>query len=232
MRHAKRRSTLLTVAALLLATGFVTPGTSAAADEGGGYVTTLHRAVASLPVDQEHNDGYKRSSFKHWTDEDKDGCPTRSEVLQEESLAAVTTGPGCKVTGGRWLSYYDGQEISDVRKLDIDHLVPLLESWGSGAWSWSADRRERYANDLGDSRALVAVSAQQNRSKGGKDPAEWLPAAEGARCRYVSEWTAVKLRWGLSADPGEHGMLKQLAAACPDDQLKVILAAPGGQEGP
>lgn len=38
---------------------------------------------------------------------------------------------GCKLSGGRWLSYYDGQAVTDPAKLDIDHMVPLAEAWDS-----------------------------------------------------------------------------------------------------
>jgi hypothetical protein len=33
------------------------------------------------------------------------------------------------LTGGKWLSSYDGIKYSDASKLDIDHLVPLAEAW-------------------------------------------------------------------------------------------------------
>jgi len=224
------RSGFWSGAALLLAAAFVAPAAHAAADDDGVYVTTLRAAVASLPVAEEDNEGYKRTSFKHWTDADSDSCSTRSEVLQEEALSAVTTGPGCKVTGGMWLSYYDGQEVTDPRKLDIDHLVPLKEGWGSGAYAWSAHRRELYANDLSDPRALVAVSAAQNRAKADKDPADWLPADAAVHCQYIGEWTAIKLRWGLSADQREYDTLNRIAATCPDSKLGVILA-PADDEG-
>ncbi|GGT01368.1 hypothetical protein GCM10010270_86390 [Streptomyces violaceus] len=58
--------------------------------------------------------------------------------------------------------------------LDIDHMVPLAEAWDSGASAWTAQRRERYANDPGQEASLVAVTARSNRSKADQDPAQWL----------------------------------------------------------
>jgi hypothetical protein len=59
------------------------------------------------------------------------------------------------------------------------------------------------------------VTAHANRSKADQDPAEWLPPAADALCTYGADWTATKLRWGLTADPGEVQALKRLAGKCP-----------------
>ncbi len=64
----------------------------------------------------------------------------------------------------------------------------------TGASSWTAQRGEAYANDQGQPSFLVAVTARSNRSKADQDPAEWLPSAPDALCRYGAEWTATKLR--------------------------------------
>jgi uncharacterized protein DUF1524 len=63
--------------------------------------------------------------------------------------------------------------------VDIDHLVPLAEAWDSGARTWSSGHRRSFANDVGDSRSLVAVTDNVNQSKGDQDPAEWLPRSTG-----------------------------------------------------
>ncbi|MFC8874604.1 hypothetical protein ACFUAE_07365, partial [Streptomyces ardesiacus] len=57
----------------------------------------------------------------------------------------------------------------------------------SGAPEWTPQERQDFANDLGDPRCLVLVSARSNRSKGGKDPAQWQPPAEGNRCEYNTQ---------------------------------------------
>ncbi|MFF9212811.1 MULTISPECIES: HNH endonuclease family protein [unclassified Streptomyces] len=103
-------------------------------------------------------------------------------------------------------------------------MVPLAEASDSGASTWSAEEREAYANDLGDDRALIAVSVASNRSKADQDPTTWLPPAEGYRCEYVTDWVAHKMRWGLSIDPSEESVLPENLSCCPNAPLTVTLA--------
>ncbi|MEU0413575.1 HNH endonuclease family protein [Streptomyces griseorubiginosus] len=158
-----------------------------------------------VPARGESRASYTRNEFKHWSSglDPADGCNTRAEVLLAEASEAPTVSAGCKLTDGEWLSYYDEQEVSDPAKLDIDHMVPLAEAWDSGASAWSAARREAYANDQDAAASLVAVTARTNRQKADQDPSTWMPPAPTATCRYLAEWTATKLRWGLSADQSE-----------------------------
>ncbi|MFF1379474.1 HNH endonuclease family protein [Streptomyces sp. NPDC058308] len=167
--------------------------------------TTLADAVHRIPVSDERREGYARAAFQHWNGGAKksDGCNTRAEVLIAEASEEPSVGAGCKITGGEWLSYYDGQEVEDSRRLTVDHMVPLAEAWDSGASTWSAARREAYANDLGAPASLVAVTTRTARSKADRDPAHWLPPLPTAHCRYLSDWVETKLRWDLAADPAE-----------------------------
>ncbi|MFD4595805.1 HNH endonuclease family protein [Streptomyces rubiginosohelvolus] len=184
-------------------------------------VTTLADAVGLVKVTEEDRTGYTRSSFKHWNsgDDKSDGCNTRNEVLIAEAVVAPTVEAGCKLTGGTWVSYYDGQEVTSAGSLDIDHMVPLAEAWDSGASAWSAARREVYANDQGADVSLVAVTARSNRQKSDQDPADWMPPSPEAQCRYVGEWVATKLRWGLTADDRELEALKVYAEGPCEDTI-------------
>lgn len=158
--------------------------------------------------------GYDRDLFDHWSDVDGDSCNTRYEVLAAESLEPVETSDGCRPTSGLWLSAFDGTTTTDPRSFDIDHLVPLAEAWDSGASSWSSSRREAFANDEASPLTLIAVSASSNRSKGDRDPAEWLPPAVGYRCEYVASWVAVKARWELSIDQAEKTAIESVLSGC------------------
>jgi hypothetical protein len=151
-----------------------------------------------------HADDYNRSKHfgSSWIDEDKDCQNTRQEVLIAESLMPVTLSEdGCKVLTGVWICRFTGKVFIVPIKLDIDHLVPLKEAWLSGADQWTKEQRVAYANDMNNPDHLVAVALGANRSKGAKDPAEWMPTKN--RTWYAIEWLRVKLNYGLTFDKAE-----------------------------
>ena len=183
-------------------------------------VARIVSLLDGLSVAAEIVGGYDRDLFKHWVDSDGDGCDARREVLIAEAVAAPNVGSGCSLSGGEWLSRYDGKTTSgNGSAFDVDHMVPLAEAWGSGAHNWTADRREGYANDLGFADSLIAVSASSNRSKGARDPAEWMPPTESVHCWYAAAWVQVKTRWGLTVDQAEADKLESVLSGCDDDDL-------------
>ncbi|MEU6417827.1 HNH endonuclease family protein [Streptomyces spiralis] len=226
MHFARTAAAAATVAALLVpaATHAVAAVTPQLRAPGETLTLPVREALAQLPVRDEDRTGYERSKFKHWIDADRDGCNTRQEVLKAEAVVAPVQGTNCALTGGQWYSPYDDRYIDGPRGLDIDHLVPLAEAWDSGAYAWRPAEREAYANDLGDDRALIAVSAASNRSKADQDPTTWLPPAVGYRCTYVTDWVADKMRWGLNIDAGEQAALTETLNQCPDSPITVTLA--------
>ncbi|MGW5679944.1 HNH endonuclease family protein [Streptomyces sp. NPDC003860] len=189
------------------------PSSGAPGGRTGG--TTLADAIDQLPVATEKRAGYTRAAFKHWNAGLKpDGCDTRDEVLLAEAVKAPKPGAGCKLAGGSWRSYYDDTVVNAASRLDIDHMVPLAEAWDSGAYGWTAARREAYANDQGQAASLVAVTAKSNRSKADQDPAKWMPPSKETHCTYAADWVSTKLRWKLSADQDEVDALTRTATDC------------------
>lgn len=178
-----------------------------------------------LAVEPEKNDGYDRGLFKHWIDADEDGCDARKEVLISESTTQVTIGSGCSITGGTWASAYDLVGTKNPSDFDVDHMVPLKEAWGSGAWSWDAKTRQAFANDLDFDLSLIAVSASSNRSKSDREPAEWLPKNSDYWCAYAVSWVQVKIRWSLSIDQAEKSKLSDFADSCGDMAIDFAPAA-------
>jgi hypothetical protein len=213
-RHLAKLCVLLLAAA----------GLSVTTATGAGAATVVKArltvVIDNLPVAAETRAGYDRTKFRLWVDANGDCQDTRDEVLAAESLVRVR---GCDIRVGKWRSYYDRQVTTRSSGFDIDHLVPLAEAWDSGAGRWTADTRRRYANDLGDSRSLVAVTASSNRSKADQDPAQWQPRYD--KCRYVRQWVAVKIRWSLKVNPAEKQALRSRASRCADTVLTVRRAS-------
>ncbi|MEU6449782.1 HNH endonuclease family protein [Streptomyces sp. NPDC046979] len=221
MRRIVALATVVT-ALLLPAPAHAAPARAAA--PGDSVTLTVREALDALDVAAEDTTAYKRSYFRHWIDADRDGCNTRQELLLEEAVIAPEQSAGCKLTGGRWYSAYDNTYIDGPSGLDADHRVPLGEAWDSGAPDWTAQERQDFANDLGDARSLVMVSASSNRSKGEKDPAQWQPPADGNRCEYNTQWVVVKTRFRLSVDQAEKQALNSELARCMNEEITVELA--------
>jgi hypothetical protein len=218
MKPALRRFALTFAAVVAATTGLAAPA------QANSYSASLRTAISSLPVAAEVRTGYSRTLFPHWIDADGDGCNTRYEVLIAEATTRPSVSSSCSLTGGRWYSYFDNAYYTLPSDLDIDHLVPLAEAWDSGARSWTTERRRAFANDLDDDRTLVAVKDSVNQAKGDRDPAEWLPPYAGAKCRYIQEWVAVKVRWRLTVDAAEKTALANHAASCTNVTLRVTYA--------
>ncbi|MFT2016326.1 HNH endonuclease family protein [Streptomyces sp. 796.1] len=199
----------------------------AVAETGQTTTTPLSALIAALPVHEEGSrEGYSREQFKHWVDADRDGCNTRNEVLLAEATRSPEVTRRCTITAGtgQWWSWYDEVTLTTKDDVDIDHMVPLGEAWDSGAAGWSAAERQSYANDLDDERSLLAVHDSANQSKADRDPAEWMPPATSATCRYISDWVTVKTRWGLTTDAAELDALNRIADGC-DDPLVTVTRA-------
>lgn len=167
--------------------------------------------LKTITVQNEYSRGYKRSLFKHWLDIDGDGCDAREQVLKRDAIGLPQVDPfKCFVVEADWLSPYDGVRTSDRTRVDIDHTVALKEAWDSGAWQWNEAQRTAFANDTSDTRSLIAASSSSNRSKGERDPSNWMPPLRGYWCTYSANWIAVKARWGLSMDQSEWGRLNNV----------------------
>jgi hypothetical protein len=224
--RATLRSVVVAVAVVIgvvAAIALVAPAASAAT-----VSKPLRTLIADLPVASEVRTGYNRDLFPHWIDADGDSCNTRYEVLIAEAVTAPSVGSACSLSGGRWYSYYDGASWTATSDLDIDHVVALAEAWDSGARNWTTAQRQSFANDLGDGRALVAVTDNVNQSKSDRDPAEWLPPLSGVHCRYIAEWAAVKTRWGLTVDGAEKSALTSVANGCTNVTVTVNTVMGGG----
>lgn len=184
--------------------------------DSSGPTVPATGALAGLTVAAEaHADTYQRDAFgQRWKDVDGNGCGQRDDVLTRD-LTGITRRGRCVVVAGALVDPYTGQQVAFAKarasEVQIDHIVALAEAWRSGAWSWTPDRREAYANDL---TVLQATAGRVNQVKGDEDAAGWSPAGGARRCRYAGMVVQVKARWGLTADPAEVEALAAMLGDC------------------
>lgn len=148
--------------------------------------------------------GYERSCKKGkacvfgpaWNDPtDHTGCDTRSRVLHRD-LRDITFKAGtrnCKVIAGWLQDPYSGERV-DLDDVEVDHTVSLHRAWNAGAWQWDPIKRQIFANDLTELRAL---SSSVNQAKSDATLDEWAPILPEARCLFAKDYLAVSAKYDL-----------------------------------
>lgn len=178
--------------------------------------------------------GYSRAQFgKAWTDDvDVEGghnnCDTRSDILRRD-LSDVVTDDDCRVLSGVLHDPYTGKDVPFDREegtdvlVQIDHIVPLLNAWETGAQGWDQSTRVQFANDPSN---LLAVSGKANRTKRAGDVATWLPRNKNFRCEYVTKVVGVKAKYGLWMTPAEHAKASEILTGCASVSLPSSVRLP------
>lgn len=213
--------------ALLAGCGVLEAGESlpgdgqAVAADGKVNVKEARAKLAELQVKgRAPKTGFDRDEFgPAWSDVDRNGCDTRNDILKRDlenetfkdgtKDCIVLTGTLVDPYGGETIEFQRGQNTST--KVQIDHVVALLDAWQKGAQSWSADKRKQFANDPDN---LLAVDGPLNSQKGAGDAATWLPPRRGFRCTYVSRQIGVKAEYGLWVTSAEKEAMETVLDAC------------------
>lgn len=166
------------------------------------YVLILAILIACAhQVTKTSHPKYSRSSWKHWTDDDGNCLNMRQEILKSRSLVKVKLNKkGCTVVSGKWDDYYYPEIHTKSKTVDIDHLVPLKLAHDQGGYEWSAEKKERFANDPEN---LVITNRSYNRKKGAKSIDQWLPVHQEYACKYIRDWKHIKKKYGLMITESE-----------------------------
>lgn len=223
-RH--RLSAVLALALLL--TGFTSaaaPAEVSAAPSSAVVAKTTTKAAVALKKltvkGKAPATGYSRAAFgTAWKDVDKNKCDTRNDILARDlTQLKHNDSKKCVVGSGRLADPFTGTTINFTRgqttssAVQIDHLVPLHNSWLTGAQKWTKAKRELFANDPLN---LLAVSGIANQKKGSGDAATWLPKNKKFRCTYAARQISVKGKYGLSVTSAEKTALARVLTSCPN----------------
>ena len=194
------------------------PPTEAAPDDAPAGLEEIWEMWDGLEVKgRAPKTGYDRDEFgQRWRDLDHNGCDQRNDVLARD-LEDPVAPDGCRVESGALEDPYTAQTIEfqrgedTSRAVQIDHVVALSDAWQKGAATWSAEKREQFANDPGN---LLAVDGPANQQKGDGDTATWLPPNKEFRCEYVVMQVSVKDAYELWVTGAEKEAMGRELSGC------------------
>lgn len=170
----------------------------------------LHKGEIGDPAEKYN----RKKQFGTWINDQTDNTclNTRHKVLERESNVDVRYKPNnnCVVDTGEWYDPYSGKIYTHASDLDIDHVVPLKNVYVNAAYSWSDKKRCLYANFTANDFHLVPVQNTENRLKGDKTPADYMPPNEAYACEYLENWLKIKLIWDIPMQPPEKDAIAQL----------------------
>lgn len=154
--------------------------------------------------------GYERSCKKGqhcvfgpaWNDPtDHTGCDTRQRILARD-LKDVVYKDGthnCKVIAGWLQDPYSGERV-DLADIQIDHTVALHHVWNAGAWQWDSRKRQVFANDPIE---LRAISSAVNNAKSDSGMDQWMPPSPAARCPFATSYVTILAKYELPITTSE-----------------------------
>jgi len=121
----------------------------------------------------------------------------------------------CVVLSGVLHDPYTGKVLpydrSRASEIEIDHVVAVAAAWRAGAWEWTPQRRQAFANDVDN---LLAADKTANQDKRGQTPDNWKPARREAWCDYARRYVTAKSRYALSVTRAEAKTLGEMLATC------------------
>lgn len=170
------------------------------------------------PQIPERHPDYERDEFgSGWLDTDNNGCDTRNDILARDLTRIALDSDDCTVLSGTLDDPYTGETIDFERgrstssAVQIDHMVPLSLAWDLGAWKWSEEKREQFANDPVN---LYAVDGPANGSKSDNPISEWMPPNEEWWCQYTASYVLVHDKYDLAMDEPDQARAAELVEAC------------------
>ena len=163
--------------------------------------------------------GYARSKFPDNEPSDvSSGHTLDGKRLSLRYYVIELDSSGAHIPAGKSESYmtgtlhdeYAGTNITlmhgpDTTAIQADHIVALGNAWKTGACHWSSAKRESFASDVAE---LRAVDTHDNEVKSDKDAAQWLPPAN--RTWYVETQINIKAKYGLGVTAAERSVMTRV----------------------
>jgi hypothetical protein len=155
------------------------------------------------------NAKYAPAQWQHWLGSP---CDVGDQVLiNQGKKIKLSPQNKCDILSGSWVSPYDGKKITNPSGVSIDSIVPIQYAVKNGGNSWTAAKKQQFAND---SSQLVAVSNQSYRAKDFRFPDQWMPSNHSYDCEYSIIWTKVLQKYKLGINASNMKVLTNGLKSC------------------
>lgn len=177
-------------------------------------VLEAQATLKKLKVSSE-NDGAYYNRAEQFGRSFETGVVGRLEHRDLPDATFKNSAPQSRAVSGGFTDPYTGEYVEIVKgssnDTNVDHIVPLHEVVQSEdpANPLTPQEKVAIANDFDN---LQVVGASINKSKGDKDPGQWLPPNKALHQRYAIATINVKSKYGLTVDAVEHSALAQVLA--------------------
>lgn len=156
---------------------------------------------------------YDRSEFPGW--QTRDGINQRNYVLARDLQDAEWNEEGTRVLSGWHIDPFldervEVDETNISSEIDIDHVLPLGYAWSDYHYKDRAERGVFSNYEMN----LLAVAASENKSKGAKSPAVYMPPNQDFHCDYALMWTHTSMTQDISLNTQDIGILDDTLRDC------------------
>lgn len=158
-----------------------------------------------------------------WADVNGNGHDSRTEIHARDLGNSTFT-----VSGTYW-DHYNGRQV-DISTTETagEHMIPVGHTWPEMQHR-SREARVAYYNDPMN---LTSTTGPTNREKAGHTLSEWMPANEGAHCRYAMTWTHIANKHEVSLFQRDVDHLRGLLWDCLQEELPQDAETIPGERSP
>ena len=181
--------------------------------------STALKELNELSIKEPEKVKYDRKEWNHWIPVGHNKCwnsreeglsnqakPGSLKYLDKNKRETTDKSLACSILSGEWTDPYSGNTFNKISDLDYDHVAPLAYVAAHGGQNWSKEKKEKYANDP---EILIVTSAKENRSKGKKGPAEYMPPNKDFQKDYAKVFIHACHKYGISISKKDKEVLEK-----------------------